>query len=224
MPSSSNNGSLSAPLDTPFTLARQYRAEELGAMAAQRTWWQGMCLALLGLLMLALGIIAYQVMLRQRTPIKVLYVEVNGPDVRLVGPAPDHYAPQYPALAAVMRMFVKVLRRVSTDKVLMAQDWLDIYSYVTPAGHKALDRYVTTTQPLLRKDPVTVEVQRVLPRTATTYDIRWVEQVVTTRGEVGEPQTYSGLFTFKHVEPTREDVARKNPLGIYLDTWSFDKE
>ena len=207
----------------PFLEGKRYREEELGEMAVQKANWRYMAFGALGLAaLLGLGNL-YQATLPRMIP-HYVEVDTSSGNMRIVGPTPQQYDLRQETVKKELREFVEVLRRISTDLPLMQMQWTRLFHHVTPRGHKLLGAYATERNPLAQKDPVMVEVLRILPQSATTMDIRWIETTYSSKGEQKSIATYSGLFTWERQVPTTMDALAFNPSGILLHEWSWSKE
>jgi type IV secretory pathway TrbF-like protein len=207
----------------PFLEGKRYRDDELGEMAVQKANWRYMAFGVLGLLALSILGNIYLGSLPKMVP---AYVEVDTMTggMRVVGPAPQEYDLRESTVKKELREFVEVLRRISTDVPLMQLHWTRLFHHVTPRGHKLLAAYATERNPLAQKDPVAVEVLRVLRQSEFTWDVRWQETTYSAKGEQKSSATYSGLFTWERQLPTTLDALTMNPSGILLDSWSWSKE
>jgi type IV secretory pathway TrbF-like protein len=127
-----------------------------------------------------------------------------------------------------VRSFIKALRRVPTDKVLMGEDWDEkegIYGRVTTKGRKLLTQRVAQHDPMQVKDVVQVEITRTLKKGARSMDVTWTERTYTPEMELKSPPViYSGIFTWVEQAPRTLAEVYANPLGIWYDEWSFDRQ
>lgn len=207
----------------PFLEGKRYREEELGEMAVRAANWRYMAFGALGLAALALLGNLYQATLPRMVP---HYVEVDtrSGSMRVVGPTPQQYDLRQETIKKELREFVEVLRRISTDLPLMHRQWTQLFHHVTPRGHKLLTAYMQERNPLAQKDPVAVEVLRILPQSSTQFDVRWEEKAYTAKGELKGITPYSGIFTWVREVPTTIDALTQNPSGILIDFFSLTKE
>jgi type IV secretion system protein VirB5 len=71
---------------------------------------------------------------------------------------------------------------------------------------------------------VEVEVQVALPTSEKTYELEWLEITRSLSGQVqGEPLRWKGAFTLAINPPRDEQLARINPLGIYVTRASWSR-
>ena len=73
-------------------------------------------------------------------------------------------------------------------------------------------------------ETVHVEVNSVLPTSAKTYEVEWVEITRDLQGKVLYQQRWKGAFTFvvSSSPPNDERLSRLNPIGLYITeaNWS----
>lgn len=212
-------------IETPAMQGRLFRTDLLGEQRAIAHAWRLMAFALSVCLCAMIGVLWHLALQPRDVPV---YIEVDTAtgSMRVLAHGDDTPV-RAATIEQALRTFVAVLRRVSTDKALMQQDWKALFLRVTPRAFQTLSAYAIETNPLGRPGEVRVEILRVLRQSAQTYDLRWRESLVNEQGVLTESQTYSGLFTWALRQPggriSREERIA-NPAGIYLDTWSWSKE
>lgn len=216
---------MSTAEETPYLEHQQWRADELGEAKARATNWRYTALlALGGMVLFGIGNI-YQSTLPRYKP---YYVEIDtcSGRARVVGRAPEQVTLRAESLKDQARQFVEQLRRVSSDKVLMGADWSEtgLYAHVTARGRQLLNQQVTTQNPLLVREMVMIDVQRILPVSPRSLDMRWVETRYSPAGERLDTHTWSGIFTWTQQEPKTEEELSRNPLGVFFDQWSMSRE
>ena len=78
------------------------------------------------------------------------------------------------------------------------------------------------------KETVTVDISTVLPQTADTWEVTWLESVWDRKGEVKIPPVpMRALVTVYRAEPSAtvsEDELRRNPLSVYVRDFSWSKQ
>lgn len=74
------------------------------------------------------------------------------------------------------------------------------------------------------KYSIAVDVQRVLPLTDTSFDVQWSETTYDARGIKVDEARYSGIFAVHTRQPTTEQELEANPLGMYIDTFSWTRK
>jgi type IV secretory pathway TrbF-like protein len=93
-----------------------------------------------------------------------------------VAPAVADYQPTDPQIAWHLARFIEEVRSISADPVVLRQDWLDAYNYVTDKGALALNDYARTNDPFSKigKAQVSVEVASVIRASENSFRVEWV--------------------------------------------------
>jgi type IV secretion system protein TrbF len=224
----------------PFHAGRQYRSDELGdAVVTSAHWRWTVWVLIVGGILLGCS---WSVREITRSPIKVLVLQIDeSGTTRIIGPLPDRYRMTEAVIKREVRTFVEALRRVLDDKVAMGMDWDEkqgLFARVTVDGRARLAQEMQARgNPLEQREPVLVEVLRILPKGpqgTRTFDVSWAEQHYSaplsggtpgeTRRELLETSRWSGLFSYVERTPRTEAEFYANPTGIWLDQWSYSRE
>ncbi len=129
---------------------------------------------------------------------------------------------------AALFEWVTDLRTVTVDGLAQRRAIDHVYSMIasgSPAEVQVSDFY-RGDPPAKRAETqiVEVQVQVVLPTSDKTYEVEWVETTRSLNGQVqGEPSRWKGAFTLAINPPHDEQVARANPLGIYVTQASWSR-
>ena len=208
-------------IETPFLRAKQEWDERLGSARVQARNWRLMALGCLGAnLVLGLGLI-YQ---STKAVVVPYVVEIStAGEVRSVGPAQVLYRPTQAAMEYQVREFVRTIRGLATDPVVVRERWLQAYAWGTPRAANLLNDYARERDPFgkVGKISIAVDVQRILALTDTSFDVRWVETTYDERGVKKEQHAYSGIFGLIVKAPKTEQDLRANPLGLYIDSFAI---
>jgi type IV secretion system protein VirB5 len=169
--------------------------ERIGSARVQANNWRLCALGCVLVSLAAVGGLVYQSSTSQVVPY-VVEVDSQG-QVRTVGPAQVAYVPSQALVQKQVSDFVRDIRVLPSDPVVLRQQWHRAYAMVTPRGGARLTALNRDQQPesKLGKQMVTVDVQRALPVTDSSFDVRWRE---TTFGSGGSPFKVRPL---NHVEP-----------------------
>ena len=208
--------------DTPYRRARQEWDARMGAAVLSARAWRLTAMAGLALaaaLALALAIVALQ----KRTFVHVVEVSPEG-QVLSVRAAGD-WSPTETQQAYFIGRFVRLVRSLPTDGVVLRENWLDAYKFLTPQAAARLSEITREDDPFLRLGQVarTVHVRSIVMRSANTWQVSWSEQ---SAGSVGEPprSLYTGLFTIEMTPPRTADQVASNPLGIFITDFSWSRD
>jgi type IV secretion system protein TrbF len=208
-------------LDTPYLRASQAWDERIGSARVQARNWRLCALGCVLVSLAAVGGLVYQSSKSQVVPY-VVEVDTQG-QVRAVGPAQMTYVPSQALVQKHVSDFVRDIRTLPNDPVVLRQQWQRAYGMVTPRGGALLTALNRDQAPesKLGKQMVTVAVERALPMSEHSYDVRWSE---TTFGAQGEPlgTTHrSGMLQVKACPPKTAEALHVNPLGVCIDTFAW---
>lgn len=210
-------------LETPYQRARQEFDEFIGAARVQAANWRVFSMGLMGLLLVAiLGIIYFAT----KSAVVPYIVEVNEHGaVNLVGKAEKLYRPNDAATEYFLGQFVTHIRSIPTDAIIMRNNFLGAYNFLTPKGANTLNAYAKEWDPFkqLGKKAVSVEVSSAVKMSDSSYQINWTEQVFASNGTPTPRQAYTGIFNVVVKTPDTEKLLRVNPLGIFIDFFNISK-
>ena len=88
------------------------------------------------------------------------------------------YRPTDPQIAWHLARFIEEVRSIPADPVVLRQNWLDAYDYVTDKGALALNDYARTNDPFAKvgKTQVAVEVSSVIRASDDSFRVAWTER------------------------------------------------
>jgi len=217
----------------PYLSARRTWNDLMKAQVASRRSWELIAILCLLIALASVGGIAY--VGSQSKFIPFLYnVDTHGHAVA-VGPV-ERASPTDPrVLAAAIGDFIANARLVTVDAALQRKAVYHVYAMLSeqdPATGK-MNQWMNGTEdsnPFTRaeKETVTVDISTVLPQTADTWEVTWLESVWDRKGEVKIPPVpMRALVTVYRAEPSTtvtEDELRRNPLSVYVRDFSWSKQ
>ena len=111
------------------------------------------------------------------------------------------------------------------DPVVLRQDWLEAYNYVTDKGALALNDYARANDPFSKvgKTQVSVEVASVIRASDDSFRVAWVERRYVDDA-LASTERWSAILTIVVQTPTDADRLKKNPLGVYVHALNWSKE
>ena len=208
---------------TPYQRAGQLWDERIGSARLQAKNWRLMAFGCLTLSVgLATGLI-WQSMQSRVTPY-VVEVDKLG-EVQAVAPAIQSYQPTDAQIAWYLAHFITDVRSLPIDPVLVRNDWLEAYAFVT--GHAAvfLDGYAQANDPFkaIGDRSVSVDVTSVVRASDTSFQVKWTEQTYQ-EGSLASTENWTAILTTTVEPPETAEILRKNPLGLYITgiAWSQD--
>jgi len=205
--------------------ARQEWDARIGSAVVHARNWRLATFASLGLLLVAL----VATIILGRKPKAVLHiVEVDklgaatyvGPAGRTAGEGPSELSIKYH-----LTRFVEDTRSISSDLSVIKRSWLEAYALVTPAGANMLSAYVENHDPFRRSqtERVSVETIAAVAVSKDTWQIDWRETTWDLNGTALGTVVWRGMFRVVFRVPDTEEKMAKNPLGLYVDEFHWDK-
>jgi type IV secretion system protein VirB5 len=212
-----------APPDTPYQRARQEWDARMGsAVLSARAWRMTAfgAMALLGVSVAALTMVA----LNQRTFVHVVEVDPQG-RVSQVRSAEGRWTPTNAQTAHHLGRFVRLVRSLPTDGVVLRENWLEAYRFLTPQAAAQLSEIARQDDPFLSLGRVgrTVHIRSIMARSGNTWEVTWVERVTNATG-TSDGEIYSGVFTVTTRAPRTADEVAANPLGLLISDFSWSRE
>ena len=215
-------GKTPAP-ETPYQRAGQVWDERIGAARVQARNWR---LAFFGALALSGALTGGLLWQSARGTITPWVVEVDAlGQAQAIAPATAGYTPTDPQIAWYLARFISEIRAIPADPVVLRQNWLDAYNYVTDKGALALNAYARTSDPFSKvgKVQVTVEIVSVIRASADSFRITWIERPYADDA-LAATERWSAILTIAVRTPTDADRLKKNPLGVYVHAFDWAKE
>jgi type IV secretory pathway TrbF-like protein/sugar phosphate permease len=205
---------------TPYERAVHAWAERVGSAHAQARTWRVVALgstSLSALLGVALAISA------GRAAVTPYILEVDRLHEARTANAP-HSTPSDAQIAYFLTRFVKNVRSLSTDPIVVRTNWIDALNYVTDRGAQTLDDYVRETNPFMQIGlrAVVVEVIYVVRASNSSFEVRWKEDSYES-GTITRTERFTGIAEIV-LKPTNTGQMLTNPLGLYVHafTWLRD--
>lgn len=215
-------GATPAP-ETPYQRAGQVWDERIGSARVQAKNWRVAFFATLALRAGLAGGLVWQSARGTITP-WVVQVDRLG-QAQAVEPAVADYSPTDPQIAWHLARFVEEVRSMPADPIVLRQNWLDAYNYVTDKGALALNDFARTNDPFSRvgKMQFSVEVASVIRASDTSFRVEWVERRYIDDA-LAATERWSAILTIVVQTPTDADRLKKNPLGVYVHALNWSKE
>ncbi|OQW34830.1 MAG: conjugal transfer protein TrbF [Nitrospira sp. HN-bin3] len=217
----------------PYLSARRTWNDLMQAQVASRRSWELIAILCLLITLASVGGIAY--VGSQSKFIPFLYTLDAHGHAMAIGPV-EIASPADPrVLAATVGEFIANARLVTVDAALQRKAVYQVYAMLNeqdPATSK-MNQWMNGTEdsnPFTRaeKETVTVDISTVLPQTADTWEVTWLESVWDRKGEVKtQPVSMRALVTVYRAEPSTtvtEDELRRNPLSVYVRDFSWSKQ
>jgi type IV secretory pathway TrbF-like protein len=209
--------------ETPYQRAGQLWDERIGSARIQARNWR---FAFFGMLALSSGLAGGLVWQSVRGTVTPWVVEVDKlGQAQAVAPAVADYRPTDPQIAWHLAHFIEEVRGIPDDRVVLRQNWLDAYNYVTDKGALALNDYARTSDPFSKvgKTQVAIEVSSVIRASDDSFRVAWIERHYVD-GSLAATERWSAILTIVLQTPRDADRLKKNPLGVYVHALNWSKE
>lgn len=225
-------GRRSGESTNPYLSARRTWNHLHQAQIASRRSWEMLAILCLLITLASVGGIAY--VGSQSKFVPFLYnIDTHG---RATAVGPVELASQVDprVLAAAIGDFVANARLVTVDASLQRKAVYQVYAMLSendPATGK-MNQWMNGAEdsnPFTRaeKETVTVDMSTVLPQTADTWEVTWLESTWDRKGVATGPSVaMRALVTVYRAEPsstTTEEELRRNPLSLYVRDFSWSK-
>lgn len=209
--------------ETPYQRAGQLWDERIGSSRVQARNWRLMAF---GSLILSGGLAGGAIWQSTQSRVTPYVVEVDRlGESRAVTEAEAAYHPTDPQIAWHLAKFVRDIRSISLDPVLMRADWLAAYDFTTQRGSQFLGDYARTAQPFAHvgEKTVSVQVTSVVRASERSFQVKWTETAYD-RGSQAGTSHWTAILTVVLKPPATADILRKNPLGLYVDAIDWSRE
>lgn len=209
--------------ETPYQRAAQVWDERLGSAHVQARNWRLMAFGCLVLSCTLTGGLLWQGSQSRITPY-VVEVDRFGA-VQAIGPAETPYQPTDAQIAHHLARFIRNVRGLSIDPVMVRRAWLEAYDYVTDRGAQQLNAYAAANDPftVVGERSVSVEVTSVVRASPESFQVKWTEETWRQGARVGV-ERWTGILTVVTHPPRDAATLRKNPLGIYVHGLDWSRE
>lgn len=212
-----------APADTPYKRAQQEWDARMGSAVLSARSWRSIAFGALGLLgvsVVSLVVVALQ----QRTFVHVVEVSPEG-QVMNVRAADGRWTATEAQKAYHLGQFVRLVRSLPTDGVVLRENWLQAYRFLTPQAAAQLTEIARQDDPFLSLGRVgrTVHIRSIIARSNNAWEVTWVERATNATGTT-DPEVYSGVFTLTTRAPRNADEIANNPLGLLISDFSWSRE
>ena len=213
------------PVDliTPYQKAKQAWDQRIGSARVQAYHWRLIAFGLFGLNCLLSCIVFWQTQTSQIVPYIVEVSQKGKPHI--VGPATPTYQPNDIQISFHLAKFITEFRSLSTDPIVVRNNWINIYHYVTDKAANTLTEYARQNDPFgdVGKKTKSIDVLSVVKASPKSFQVRWLEKTYIN-GSLENTQNFTSLMTLSLKPPTDKKVLLKNPLGIYIETLNWSKE
>ncbi|MEM7621412.1 MAG: conjugal transfer protein TrbF [Pseudomonadota bacterium] len=145
--------------------------------------------------------------------------------IHTITAATQFYQPSEAQITYHLEAFIKNLRSVSIDPIVVRQNWLAVYDYLEGDAVQRVSSYAQQNDPFKRigQQTVAIDVTSIVKASDKSYQIRWIEHIYE-HGVRKSKDYYTSLVTLKRSKPKTKDMLRKNPLGLYITSLNWSKD
>jgi type IV secretory pathway TrbF-like protein len=209
--------------ETPYQKAAQAWDERIGSARVQAKNWR---LIAFGNLFLAGGLAAALVWQGARGSIVPWVVQVDKiGEAQAIAPAIADYKPTDPQIAWHLARFVENVRAIPSDPIIVRQNWLKAYDFVTDKGAVALNDYARANDPFAKigQVQIAIEVASVIRASDDSFRVAWTERRYEN-ASLAATERWTAILTIVVQPPRDAERLRKNPLGVFIHAVNWSKE
>jgi type IV secretory pathway TrbF-like protein len=208
---------------TPYQKAAQVWDERIGSARVQAKNWR---LIAFGNLVVAGGLAIALVWQSARGSIVPWVVQIDKfGEAQAVAPAIADYQPTDAQIAWHLARFIENVRAIPADPVIVRQNWLKAYDFVTDRGAHALNDYARANDPFAKvgQIQVAVDVASIIRASTDSFRIAWTERRYEN-ASLASTERWSAILTIVVQQPRDAERLRKNPLGLFIHAINWSKE
>lgn len=209
--------------ETPYQKAAQVWDDRIGSARVQARNWRFMAFGCLALSTGLAGGLLWQSARGSVTP-WIVQVDRLG-QAQAIAPAAYDYQPTDPQIAFHLARFIEDVRGLPSDPIVLRQDWLRAYDFVTDRGALALNDFARNADPFAKigKMQVTIEVSSVIRASPESFRIAWIERRYEN-AQLASTERWTAILSVVVQTPHEADRLRKNPLGLFVNAINWSKE
>jgi type IV secretory pathway TrbF-like protein len=208
---------------SPYQAAGQLWDDRIGSARVQARDWQLMAVCSSLLSVALVGGLVWQSTRLKITPY-IVEVDAQG-EVKGVGPVTGHYQPTDAQIAHHLERFIRDVRSIPIDPVVLRDSWLEAYDFTTQRGALALNEFARANDPFANvgQSSIAIEVTSVIRASPNSFQVRWIERKFSN-GAASATERWTAILTIVMTPPRDEGHLRKNPLGLYVDGLNWSRE
>lgn len=218
-------GSIGSAEGNPYLDGRREWLERYGDYIQSRNAWRRVAIAALMVAFMGVGGALWLGSQNRFVPY-VIQVDKLGAAVA-VGQATEAQSVEPKMIRAQLARWIAATRGVVVDAAAQRQMIKDAYAGVNSrsSAYGELNDFFRGNQPFSRAavEGVTVDIQSVLPISRDTWRVEWVETRRGRDGRLLSTSTWQSTITVAIQAPSDEAGILKNPLGIYVNAFSWQR-
>jgi len=146
-------------------------------------------------------------------------------EVRAVAPAIQAYQPADAQIAWHLARFITHVRAISTDPVLVRQNWFAAYDFATDRAALFLNEYARRNDPFAQigTRSISVQVTSAVRASDASFQVKWIEQIYE-RGSLARTERWTAILSVILQPPRSAEQLRRNPLGLFVTAVDWSRE
>ncbi len=211
-------------IDNVYLAAKNEWNERYGSYISQANTWKTVAFIALLIAMLAVAGFIYSSSQNKFIP---YIVEVNKLGVPVSTQRATATKVKDPTIIKyILSEFITNYRTIYNDRDVQVQMIKKAYNYVeanSPAYNMLSQSYVDAS-PFNRLNRVQVHILSVLALSKNSWQLDWVEKTFSNDGKLLEESYFKGIAKFVILPPNTEEAILKNPIGLYITEFNFNKQ
>lgn len=209
--------------ETPYQKAQQVVDNRLGSALVRGKNWRMAFFGQTALCAMLAGGFIWQGAQATITPYVIEVDDTGG--VKAIGPAHASFKPTDAQIAHQLARFIKNVRSVSIDPVVLRENWLSAYNYATDQAAITLNIYANENDPFadIGQRSVTVDVSSIVRSSEDSFEVRWRETSFRNGAQL-QTQTFTASLSIITKPPTDAETLHRNPLGLYVHGLNWSKD
>lgn len=178
---------------------------------------------------ICVSLIAYEEVHKSKIVPVFVGIDKERGEPMVLGPETSQYKPGPLEIKYFISQFIRFVRSVPTDAVLIKQNWLRAYAFLKNDAAGLLNEMTNkdADSPLKKIGHVIVSIQPItvvqIPDT-DSYQVRWKETEYSSSGMKNQEYTMLATFVLEIDPPKDEQTLQENPLGIYIKSFQWNRE
>lgn len=208
----------------PYERARSAWDERIGSARVQAYNWRLIAFGLLGLLFL---LVAGIIFLGSQSKVIPYVVELKSTgEAQNLGTAASLGAQSSENAAKFfISRFIMLAREIPSDAVLLKRNMEKIFLLVSTQGKSLLAERFKDQSPAkeYQEKNRALKIASVLAVSSGVYQVDWFEAEYDKNGQKTAEYPMRGTFKIAWLKPQSEEQIQENPLGIFVDYFSWTK-
>lgn len=186
--------------------------------------WRMFCMASLALLSVSIAGNIYLGLPNRNAPF-VVAVHQNGEANALEADSEIKASVLQRAITFFLSRFVMLAREIPADPVLLRDNMGKLFQLVDMQGKALLTEKFKEQSPSdeFKEKNRALKISSVLEISRGVYQVDWFEAEYDKQGQKTAEYPMRGTFKIAMLEPKSEGQIRENPLGIFVDYFSWTK-